>query len=160
MVQQEVQNLATTQNISELEKQLEHLTEKQIEITHSIDLINAKLQATADYTDDIISTANNVLTHADTVLTFYLGGMSVVLLGFGFILTWWTNKTRDQHIKEAGKQFLESFANNEKLQDEFIKKLVAHPNIGNNINTAIDKISKDAKKMKDSMQDIIDNIDE
>ena len=68
----------------DLKEQLEALKVRQSDISHNIDIINAKLQATADYTDDIIGTANNVLTHSDTVLTFYLGGVSFMLVIFGF----------------------------------------------------------------------------
>lgn len=133
-------------------------------IQSSIEVINAKLQASVDLTDDLVGMAGNVLAHADTVLTFYLGGLSLLSVVFATAITWWINKSRDQHIKEAIDKVLNGFAEDVQLQDDFVKKLVAHPNIGKNINTAIDQIYKETleshkQKLKEGVLDIIDNID-
>jgi len=71
------------------------------------------------------------------------------------------NKSKASYVKEATDRLLNDISKDKEVRDLFIEKIVEHPNIRDNINTAIDRISEDAtnKKVKESMQNIMDNID-
>jgi hypothetical protein len=121
--------------------------------------INTKLQATADYTDDLISTSSSVVSHADTVLTTYLALFTFLVAIIIAIITYWVGKERSKHVEEASAKLLSDLAQNDQIRDDFMKKLVAHPNISENINSAIEKIAKDKSQDKfKSIKSIIDDI--
>ncbi len=131
------------------------------ELNGKLNLIDAKVQASVDYTDDLIATANNVLTHSDTVLTFYLGAMSLVSVIVIALFSAWINKRKEDHTREAIETFLASFAKDETLQEDVVKRLVSHPNIAENIETAINGIATEMAKnhVKQGLEDIMNNLD-
>lgn len=143
-------------------KELACRNETQIDDLHEkLTRLEAKAQASADFTDDLMAAANNVLTHSDTVLTFYLGGMSVISVIVIAIFSAWLNKKKEDHTKEAIENFLNSFAQDETLQEDVVKRLVSHPNIAVNIETAINGIAKEVAEnhLKQGYEDMMNNID-
>lgn len=155
------EDIVTRGELSEISLKHTDLAQKQVENNHKIDIINTKLQVISDYTDDVIGTANNVLTHADTLLMVSLSAFSVfsalAILGISIYF----NKSKAAYVKEATDRLLNDISKDEKVRELFIEKIVEHPNIRDNINTAIDRISEDAtnKKLKENMQNMIDDID-
>jgi hypothetical protein len=112
--------------------------------------------------DSVIGASSSVVSHADNVLTWYLAIFTLLVTGIVTLITLWVGKSRTQHIEEATKKILNDLANDETLRDEFVKKLISHPNMRENINSAIEKVVDDTVKnaMKGKLKEMIDGIGE
>jgi predicted PurR-regulated permease PerM len=148
-------------------------TNQIIDLKIKLNEINAKLQAVTDFSDDLI-TAHSALTshldtassalisHADNVLTWYIGLFTIIIGAVVTLITMWFGKTKAEHLQEATDKIIRDLVNNETLRDEFIKKIVEHPNIRANINLAIEGTTKDKVKsaVKDNLKQMLDGIGE
>lgn len=135
------------------------------ELKSKIVTIEAKLQATADYTDDLISVSNNaasqagiVMAHADSTVTMYLMIASFVVAGISGLITYLFNRTQSQHVKDITQKLLNDLANNEDFRSDFVKELVLHSSVKESIDSVVENICKEQSKIKDSLKQFADSI--
>jgi predicted PurR-regulated permease PerM len=150
---------ASDKNINNI---IEEHTKQLDDLQNIVNTLSIKLQVTTDLTDDVIGASSSVVSHADNVLTWYLAIFTLLVTGIVTLITLWVGKSRTQHIEEATKKILNDLANDETLRDEFVKKLISHPNMRENINSAIEKVVDDTVKnaMKGKLKEMIDGIGE
>jgi|GEM_PF-6337691 len=77
------------------------------EIKERLITVEARVQASIDFTDDLVGTANNVLAQADTVLTFYLLGITLAVSAVGFGIQYVVNRNRKNDIAAAKEEHLQ-----------------------------------------------------
>lgn len=137
------------------------LNELQLKLTD----LNAKTQATADFSDDLVSSSSTliesvearvdktlemtdqVLTHADALISTYLVIISILVAVVGTAGSLWIQhrlaKTREEHLKDAVQDLTKKLRKERDFRDEFIHSLVTHQFLSQNINTAIDNAVKE-----------------
>lgn len=77
------------------------------EIKERLITVEVKVQASIDFTDDLIGTANNVLAQADTVLTYYLFWITLFVSALGLGIQYVVNKNRKEDIQAAKEEHLQ-----------------------------------------------------
>lgn len=137
---------ASVQNIGEYESRLQ--------------LIEARVQASIDLTDDIVGNANNIisltesriestLSNADMVLNHadFLSSTFLVILGLiitvaSIGVTWVLGRRQEQHMKDAVAKVTDKLSKDDDFRDEFIRSLVSHEDLRQNVNYAIEQIAR------------------
>lgn len=143
------------------------------ELKSKIVTIEAKLQATSDYTDDLISVSNNAVSHSDTIasqagivmahadstVTLYLTIASFTVAIIAGAITYHFNRTQEQHVKEITQKLLDDLAENDDFRSDFVKQLVLHSNVKERIDSVLENIYKEqSNKIKDSLKQFADSI--
>lgn len=127
--------------------------------------LNAKTQATADFSDDLVSSSatliesvearvdktlemtDQVLTNADALISTYLVIISIVVAVVGTAGSLWIQhrlaKTREEHLKDAVQDLTKKLRKERDFREDFIHSLVTHQFLSENINTAIDNAVKE-----------------
>ena len=129
--------------------------------------LNARVQANVDFTDDFVASANNLVTytesridqtlsHTDNVLSNADTFTGIVLWTLAFIMTigslgitLYLGKRREEHLREAISSITTKLKNDEDFRDEFIKALISHDALRDNINYAINQAAKNFHSEKD-----------
>lgn len=133
--------------------EFENFQADQANNTASIVELKAEINVVTDFADDILAGANNVLTVADSLITTYLLVISLAATAIVTIVGLWFSKRREDHLKDATEKFIDSLSEDEQLMKIFSGALVQHPNIVQNINTAIDRASREIASQKSSSEE-------
>jgi hypothetical protein len=154
----------SVQNIGEYESRLQ--------------LIEARVQASIDLTDDIVGNTNNIisltesriestLSNADMVLNHadFLSSTFLVILGLiitvaSIVVTWVLGRRQEQHMKDAVAKVTDKLSKDDDFRDEFIRSLVSHEELRQNINYSIEQIARkmftDASEEETTTEDFSD----
>lgn len=154
-----------TNKINDLESKIKfheaYLSDLQLKVTD----LNAKTQATADFSDDLVSSSSTliasvedrvdktlevtdqVLTYTEAVVSTYLVVISIIVAVVGTAGSLWIQhklaKTRETHLMDAVKELTTKLNRERDFRDDFINSLVKHKALRENINTAIDNAVRD-----------------
>lgn len=120
--------------------QCEGLPEKVTELSTKLESLQAKVQANADASSNIISSASNVLTHADTLVSVYLVVITIAVSLIGLSITIYLNKKRNDYIEEASSRITKQLLRDDALMGKVIRSLIEDPSIRDNITNAIDSV--------------------
>jgi hypothetical protein len=141
--------------IAEHAKQLDDLQ-------NTVNALSIKLQVTTDLTDDVVGASSSVVSHADNVLTWYLAIFTLLVTAIVAIITWLVGKSKAQYVEEATKKILDDLTRDETFRNDFVKQLITHPNLAENIDSVIEKVVEDRVKnaMKGKLKEMMDGIGE
>ncbi|EOW9291629.1 hypothetical protein JG626_10520 [Vibrio cholerae] len=151
--------------LDQLENKIKSYEQSLNELHLNVTDLSAKTQATADFSDDLVSSSSaliesvesrvdktlditdQVLTHADALISTYLVIISIFIAIVGTAGSLWIQhrmaKTREEYLKDAVKDLTIKLRDQRDFRDDFINALVTHKFLSENINTAIDNAVKD-----------------
>jgi len=155
--------LATTNSPDELcsspdvktdEQLFESIQNTQNSNVAEIASLKAEIKAITDLTDDVLSSTSNALVAADTLISTYLLILTLVVTVAVAFIGFWFEKRRQDHLDEATRNFVDRLSHDDDLRKTFAGTLVQHPNIVQNINTAIDRASRVIAQPRDNSKDL------
>ncbi len=145
--------LCSSSNLKIDEQLLELIQNTQNSNVSEIVSLQAEIKAITDLTDDVLSSTSNVLAAADTLISTYLLILTLVVTVAVAFVSFWFGKRRQDHLDEATRNFVDRLSNDNDLRKTFAGELVQHPNIVQNINTAIDRASRVIAQQRDNKDD-------
>lgn len=144
--------------------------DKYVELLQRVQELEARSQASIDLTDDLISQANTVVTavgnraaesmqyaelvlaQADTLVGVYLVWATVGVSFISLLVGLFFQKKRSDYMVDASKKLADKILSDEDFRDEFIEHMVGHPNIRENLETAMRKASVEISESKSGYQ--------
>ncbi|MEZ8531513.1 hypothetical protein AB9R81_00035 [Vibrio cyclitrophicus] len=151
--------------LKNLESKIKYYEESLMQLQLKVTDLNAKTQATADFSDDLVTSSSTliesvearvdktlemtdqVLTNADALISTYLVIISIVVAVVGTAGSLWIQhrlaKTREEHLRDAVQDLTKKLRNERDFRESFIHSLVTHRSLSENINTAIDNAVKE-----------------
>lgn len=160
----DVQEVNVRERESYLEGQVFSLQKDGVLLESRVGQLEARVQASIDLTDDLVSISANtvavtearldktldqadmVLEQAGFMLSTFLVIVSFVVAIVGVVVTWFLSRRRDQMLKEAIDDMAKRIKKDEDFKREFITALVSHDELRDNINYAIDKVVREIRE--------------
>ena len=127
-------------------------------------LLDSKVQANIDLTDDIVSTASNMiatvessvsqtLTHSDTVLAsahelidFYLVVLTVIAGLAGILITYFLNRKQNEHLKKAAELIAYDINQDENFQTELVLAMLKNKGFRTDFLLGVERFVQDFDK--------------
>lgn len=149
--------LANQEEISSLRSSTSDLEEKVV-------LLNSKVQANIDLTDDIVSTASNMLAtvesrisqtlaHSDTVLAsahelvdFYLVLLTFIAGLAGILITYFLNRKQNEHLKKAAELIAYDINRDENFRTELVLSMLKNEKFRMDLLLSIERFAQDSMK--------------
>jgi uncharacterized oligopeptide transporter (OPT) family protein len=89
-------------------------------------------------TENTIAMSSNVLSHTDTALTIYMGAITFLTVGLTIGIQIWLARDKQQEIKKAISNILESISKDNNMRDNLIKAIISDDDFKQKFNEFID----------------------
>ena len=140
---------------------LESKLETSLNVTEQLVNSSNNLLATAESRiDTTLATADSVLASAEFISSTFLIFIGLAITVAGIAISWHLGKKQTDHVKEAVDKITDRLNKDEDFKSDFIRVLVSHDSLRENISHAIDQAANSIKKQHFSSSEARDLKDE
>ncbi|MCV6623479.1 MAG: hypothetical protein OIF51_17200 [Cellvibrionaceae bacterium] len=150
--------------LADNQQEISNLRDSTTGLEDRVALLNSKVQANIDLTDDIVATTSNMiatvesrvsqtLAHSDTVLAsahelidFYLVVLTVIAGLAGILITYFLNRKQNEHLKKAAELIAYDINQDENFQTELVLAMLKNKRFRMDLLLSIERFAQDSIK--------------
>lgn len=99
-----------------------------------------------------ISSADTAIAHTDTMVTLFLGAITVLTIGLTLIVQWWLSKNKKEEIEKAIDNLLNDVETNNELKEKIVNTILKNDDFFIKFNAIIEQ------KVSDKADEVIEII--